>query len=116
MKLTRQRQILSWLIVIASTLLMFFVHEAFFLLLVGVLLLRPDISDPSYTLALITRYRWAVYLSGTYAVAASGIILWITLVRDKSLITNLGTSSLFILFWPLFILICFYEYELFRST
>lgn len=65
---------------------------------------------------MVVRYRWLVNLCGIYAVAASGAILTVTLLNDKSLGSALGVRSIFILFWPLITLVCLYERELFLNA
>lgn len=116
MKPSRHLLIISWVVAVSALFLVWLVHEGFLALLIALLFLRPDLQDRRHTEALVARYRWLVNLCGVYAVVASMAILAATLLNDKGLGSALGVRSIFILFWPLIILVCLYERELFINA
>lgn len=65
---------------------------------------------------MFSRYGLLVNLCGIYAVLASAVILAATLLDDKNLGSALGVRAIFILFWPLIILVCLHERELFINA
>ena len=112
----RMALIASWIVGVVTIALMISVHEGFFVLLLALQLIRPDLLDGGYAGEFFNRRPWLVRSSAAYAIIASFAILLFTLNEDKYFAMSLGVGALIVVFWPFLILFALNEREMFIGT
>ena len=115
MKPTRSRQVISWLIVATAISLSALVTEEFFVFIVLLLYVRPDLLEKEASDQMVAHYKKLSLFSAGYAAVCSLFLLAVTLLKDSALVSSMGLRVLFIVMWPLILIVCLNEYRLFMG-